>query len=61
MKIEYEYRRNNLIRPGSIVEAKKIISFSDKTCHWPKKPIEVTEKTISYYVVNLYDYNVIKY
>ncbi len=60
-KRNFEYIRNNLIRPGSTVTPKTFIYFSDGTSHIPGHSYHVTEESINYYVVNFSSYIVKEY
>ena len=61
VKAEYEYRRSNLVKVGSVVSPKKRVDFCDDTYQLPSQNYTVTEETLSYYVVMLQNYIVIKY
>lgn len=60
MKEVYE-ARSKFIREGSVVRAKRIISFCNGSFHCPEVSYVVTKVTLPYYIVNFDDYEVVTY
>jgi len=58
--IRQQYQQNRaMLRIGCVVKAKRTIVFCGAPPHYKGQEYVVTEDNISYYVVNLHDYDIV--
>lgn len=60
-RVELYKSRAAFVRIGSIVKAKRKIQFCNNQYHSPNQQYTVGQNNLSYFIVNLDDYVVLKY